>query len=389
MQDPIVGILPKKLPRSNARLRRLWLNFHLWIGLGLAILLVPISLSGAALVWQDNLDSWIHPSRYAVTAGPSQPAQALLSAATAALPRGFEPTVLRLPKSEGWPAQITAREARQGERGGRPKLLTVYVDPASARVLAVVEFRNSIVGLLHRFHENLTVPEYSGRAVVGWTGVAMLAMSLSGLYLWWPSGGFLRGLRYRRGPALSFNLHHLFGFWISIPLAVVSATGIYLGFPQQGRELIASIAPMSPSQRGGFNATLVAGLHLNVDRVLVIVAEGASGMQPTAVFLPTMPAQTWRVLLKAGAGDAAMLVADGSGALSTVTPQSGDRIAQWVRWIHEGSHAGAIWAFVVFLCGALPTGFAVTGMMIWLRKRRAKAMSGIVVSPGLRVDPAE
>ena len=39
---------------------------------------------------------------------------------------------------------------------------------------------------------------------------AMLVMSLSGIYLWWPrSIGFRRGLRYRRGPATSYNLHHI------------------------------------------------------------------------------------------------------------------------------------------------------------------------------------
>ena len=70
------------------------------------------------------------------------------------------------------------------------------------------------------------------------------------------------------------------------------------------------------------------------------------------------------------------MVDDRSGAVTKVTPQSGDRIAQWIRWIHEGSHSGVLWQFLVFLCGVLPTGFAVTGTMIWLRSRKAKAASG-------------
>jgi len=80
----------------------------------------------------------------------------------------------------------------------------------------------------------------------------MLVLSLSGIYLWWPrNGAFMRGLQWRRGPATSFNLHHMAGFWIAIPLAVVSLTGVYLGFPQQSRELLGSVAPMTPQQRGG------------------------------------------------------------------------------------------------------------------------------------------
>ena len=374
----------------NARLRRLWLNIHLWIGLGLAVLLVPVSLSGALLVWHDHLDALVNPDRYAVTAGPAQAPSAMLASAAAALGPGFEPIVVRMPEGAGWPATVMAREKRSGDAGGRPRLLTVYVDPPTSRVLATMEFRNSLVGFLHRFHENLTVPEYSGRAVVGWIGVGMLVLSLSGIYLWWPRNvGFRRGLRWRRGPAMSFNLHHLFGFWIAIPLAVVSATGIYLGFPQQARELLGSVAPMTPQQRGGgFNAQLLASPRLDADRALAAAVEGTPGAEPAAIFLPNRQAGIWRVQLRSAGGDATVLVDDRSGALTKVTPQSGDRIAQWIRWIHEGSHSGVIWQILVFLCGVLPLGFAITGTMIWLRRRRAKTVErGVGAVPQL--DAAE
>ena len=52
-----------------ARLRRHWLNVHLWIALSLVVLLVPISISGGLLVWHDEIDSVINPKRYAVS-GP-------------------------------------------------------------------------------------------------------------------------------------------------------------------------------------------------------------------------------------------------------------------------------------------------------------------------------
>ena len=78
-------------------------------------------------------------------------------------------------------------------------------------------FRASLFGFLHVFHENLTIPEYSGRQIVGWAGVGMLILSLTGIWLWWPRGGdFLRGLRWRRSSLFTFNLHHLLGFWISL-----------------------------------------------------------------------------------------------------------------------------------------------------------------------------
>jgi len=377
---------------TNFRLRRVWVQIHLWLGIGLAILLIPISLSGAALVWHHHLDALINPGRYAVTAGQSLPPSQLIERATSALERGFQPIVLRMPESEGWPATVSAREGRRGEGGGgRPRLVTVYLDPPTGRVLDAAEFRNSLIGFLHRFHENLTIPEYSGRAIVGWSGVALLIIALSGIYLWWPrNGGFLRGLRWTRGPALSFNLHHLFGFWISIPLAVVSATGIYLGFPQQGRELLSSVAPMTPQQRGGFAAPLLPKPELGIDRAAELATGAVGGSTLAAIFAPTQQSQAWRVQVRATQSEnlTTVMVDDRSGTASPVTLLSGDRTALWIRWLHEGSHSGVLWQTVVFICGILPTLFLVTGVLIWLRRRRlAPAAQGMAAVP--QVEAAE
>jgi len=322
------------LAASNLRLRRIFVQIHLWLGIGLAVLLVPISLSGALLVWHDEFDALIHPARYAATAGPSLPPAQLVTKAAAALERGFQTSGLRMPERDGWPAVLSARESRRGE-GGRPRFVSVYLDPPTGRVIETVEFRDSLIGVLHRFHENLTIPEWSGRNIVGWVGVAMLILSLSGIYLWWPrNAGFLRGLRFTRGPALSFNLHHLFGFWISIPLAVVSATGIYLGFPQQAREVMASVAPISQPQRGGGGS------------VRVQLRDPQTGGMTT------------------------MMLDERSGALTPLSQLSGDRAAQLIRGLHDGSRGGALWQVLVFVCGVLPTVFVITGVMIWLRGRR-------------------
>jgi len=69
-----------------ARLRRLWLNVHLWIGVGLAVLLIPISISGGLLVWHDEIDALLTPQRYAVS-GPqvALPPSVYLAKATAAV----------------------------------------------------------------------------------------------------------------------------------------------------------------------------------------------------------------------------------------------------------------------------------------------------------------
>jgi len=185
-------------------------------------------------------------------------------------------------------------EARGEGGGGRPRLVTVYLDPPSARVLDVVNFRSSFFGFLHRFHENLTVPDYSGRAIVGWAGVGMLILSLTGLWLWWPRNGVFRaGLRWRRaGDASMGNLHYLLGFWIALPLTLVSVTGIYLSFPQTARSTMSAIAPMNPQAgRPIFAAQLARETQLTPDAALDAARNARPGWRPSALFLATLQSE--------------------------------------------------------------------------------------------------
>jgi len=105
------------------RLRRIWVNIHLCIGLGLAVLLIPISLTGAALVWHEPLEAMLHPARRAVTQGAPQSLAALLAGARSALGDGYAVVGIRMPDGAGAPAAVTAREQRRGEGrgGGRPR----------------------------------------------------------------------------------------------------------------------------------------------------------------------------------------------------------------------------------------------------------------------------
>ncbi len=71
------------------------------------------------------------------------------------------------------------------------------------------------------------------------------------------------------------------------------------------------------------------------------------------------------------------MVNDRTGAVARMPdPLAGDRAAQWIRRIHEGSRGGPVWQVIVFLTGVFPAVFAVTGIVMWWRGRRSrKAMA--------------
>jgi uncharacterized iron-regulated membrane protein len=357
-----------------AVLRRLWLNVHLWIGAGLGLLLIPIALSGCLLVWHDEIDGWLNPQRYAVSGPIALPPSDYLASAMRAVGPGIAPMVLRYPEHTGTPVIV---QTRGRNSDSTPRLINVYLDPPTARVLDTVDAHSSFFGLLHRFHENLTIPDYSGRAVVGWLGVAMLMSSLTGIWLWWPRGAaVLIGLRWQRSPSTITNLHHMIGFWIALPLAAVSLTGVYLGFPQLGRQFLSSVVAMSPQGSRPFSGALAKQTNHTPDQTIAIALASVPNTRPVALFLPTVSQSdnvTWRIQLRPTGGDEPIIVLLDDKS-DTIRPPStstlpGDRIAQWIRWIHEGSHSGPVWRVIVFLCGLAPPVFVVTGVTMWLRQR--------------------
>jgi uncharacterized iron-regulated membrane protein len=377
---------------GRVRLRQVWWTVHRWIGIGLLALLVPIAVSGALLVYHDELDALINPKRWAVS-GPElalSPSQYMARAAASA-PNEII-TGLRLPQAPGHPVVVLARQQIDPASLQRPRLFSIYLDPPTGAVLDKVDFRRSLVGFLHIFHENLTIPQYSGRQIVGWAGVGMLILSLTGIWLWWPRRDVLFAvLRWRRTPHLSSNLHYLLGFWISIPLAIVSLTGIYLSFPQTARMLTESIAPMQPKQQRNFAAAILDKRNLTADDALRLAQATEPSARAASLFLPTVqgrskggkregasrgegPSPMWRVQLRSADHELVNVVVDDrqGTARRLPGPLAGNRAAQWFRWIHEGSRGGPVWQFVVFLTGVFPVVFAVTGLLMWWRGRRAR-----------------
>ncbi len=157
------------LPTTPRRgmLKRFWRNVHLWLGVGLFVLLVPIALSGAILVYHDDIDEFLRTPKGA--AAPSAPTDlaAAVANAKAAAGAAFQPVNIRIPDDPRTPLAIMLRgQARQ--QGERPPFLIAHIDRSDARALGVVDSRATFFGFMHSFHENLTIPFYNGRDIVGW-----------------------------------------------------------------------------------------------------------------------------------------------------------------------------------------------------------------------------
>src|SRR3546814_13723568 len=98
---------------SKQAWRRAWFQVHKWIGLILAILIIPICLTGSALVLKGSTDRIANPARYATSGAPTLPTDRYPAAAQAALPPGDRINIPPTPVGNG-PVVLSATQASQG-----------------------------------------------------------------------------------------------------------------------------------------------------------------------------------------------------------------------------------------------------------------------------------
>lgn len=357
---------------SKIALRNFWFQFHKWIGLILAILIIPICVTGSALVWHDALDKAINPQRYAFTSTAVKlPPSTYAAAAQKVLAPGEKIVSLRF--AEGEPVMIAAAQPRKGgpaaRPAGRPGRTVVYMDPGTAEVLDKADGNAGLVRFLHGLHGSLLVPGV-GRQIVGWIGVAMVISTVSGIWLWWPTvGSWLRGLRWKRHRNFDTNLHHQMGFWIALPLFVLSLTGAWISFPA----FFGQISGEAQRPRGGMpdrmammRAQPLATPTTSLDQAIA-ASKALAPEQVTSVNWPTDLKAEWSVSFNGKT----VAVDDASGAAKLSAPrETAETTSRLMRRIHDGTDMGLFWQVVIFVGGIIPAILAITGIIMWLRARK-------------------
>lgn len=343
---------------AAVRLRSLWFQLHKWIGITLAILVIPIALTGSALVWHDWLDEQINPQRYPEVTAPLLPPSVYAAAAKKIALPGERVTSVRLPEAKGAVEVVLTKPLP----GGRRTHARAWVDPNTAEPIERAGSSDGILSVIHVLHGSLMVPGV-GRKIVGWAGVGMLISSLTGLWLWWPlKGSVRRGLRWNRRPDVNSNLHFQAGFWISLPLAVLSLTGVWISFP--GFFSGARGGPPGTGPRV-FEQTI-----LSPEQAVAAARPLAPGIVASIAW-PAEGKPEWTISIRGEGKPREVTVAD-SDSKATLLPAKPETLARTMRRIHDGTGMPFVWQVIIFVGGILPALLAVTGILMWLRMRRRR-----------------
>ena len=384
---------PRKKPLSS-RFRRVILWVHLWTNLVVGLFVLIVTLSGTALVFRDQTDRLIfYPEMYRESAGASTTdIQEAREVVARAYPE-MKVDAIAVPEVMSGVYQVEML-AKDGSYAA------ATVDPATGEVLGERGdmYAEGFNGFLTKVHFYLFAGEVGltdelGMKLVSIVGIALLVMLVTGVYLWWLglrlwASEFRvrwRGDRYSR----NYDYHKVVGIFAVPVLALIALTGVTFGFYETSRSLWYAVTftdppPAFPASTPKVEAAgreplpldeLAASVETRTDaehtRFYELMGEGNEAVYVTL-------AAGWDPYAGFNGYDGNLYgYADPyTGALvwkhdPRELPLAARIFDGWVFPLHTGSFGRMPVRILWALVGLTPTILAVTGLTMWLLKRRA------------------
>jgi uncharacterized iron-regulated membrane protein len=366
------------------RARTIVRKAHLWLGLGLGALFALLGLTGSLLVFYQEIDAALHPHIIVENRAPAPGWESPVWSRALNTVRNQWPerTGAWRFESTGKPGALAARyqPPKAGHHGQR---IMVWLTPDGAQVLRQEEWGAYAMTWIYDLHMQLQLGDV-GCDVIGWTGLGMAVLLLSGLWAWWPRGSWVKALRYKRNAAPSRRLHdlHKLAGLVSLPLLLMlTLTGVMLSLPKQSDAMLTSLfgpvdqtpAPKSVSRPHApisiDHALAIAHRAMPHGRLAWIEAPGdRTGVYMARIQQPGDPSFRFP--------HSYVFIDQFSGRIVGIKDRTrfgtASTIDNWLHPLHDGSAGGLPLRLLLALFGLAPAILFVTGILRW-RARTKKA----------------
>jgi len=212
---------PDTAPADPGVLYRTIWRWHFYAGLLCLPFLILLATTGALYLFRDELGPLLEKDRLVVvpTAARTVAAETLVARARAVQPG----EAIRYTPPPG-----PGRSAEVGIRGTDGRTVSVFLDPATGRVLDRIAEDDRPMKLISRIHSLAVlgpIPNLIIEVVAGWA----ILLVLSGVFLWWPRGRREGVVTLRATPARRVwwrDLHAVTGAFACTVVLFLAVTGM-------------------------------------------------------------------------------------------------------------------------------------------------------------------
>ena len=409
-------------------MRLMLVALHRWAGLLMAAFLFVAGLTGAVISWDHEIDEWLNP--HLTDARTTGSALSSLELARQIEARHPQVQVSALPMAaEPGHSLAFSVQARVDPATGqlfKPGFNQVFIDPASGEELGRREWgavwpisKENFVSFLYVLHYSLHLPKFWGidRWGVWLMGVIALVWTIdcfTGFYLtlpmrrpkksaagearaadgakaWWQRWKPAWKVRWRGGSyKLNFDLHRAGSLWTWALLFIVAFTAFSLNLYREvffpAMSLVSDVTPMPFEQRQPAPEEKPVIPRLGYADVLGKVTQEAQRLgwqEPVgelfyAELFGIYGAQFYAPEDEHGSGGVGhrILYIDGVdgrfvGIREPWKGTAADIFVQAQFPVHSGRILGLPGRILISVMGLVVAMLSVTGVVIWLRKRKA------------------
>jgi len=408
----------------NKPMKVFFRTIHLYLSLAAGVVIFCSCLTGTMLVFEKEIQQALHPQRYFVKPQEKRlPLADLTAGVLRQIPKSKLATVmvyddperavevaLIVPEKKGKkPAGAPKTEKHTGahdKKDAKPKdtersNLTAFVNPYTGQIVDQFNRRQTFLYSVEMFHRYLLGGKNSlGDWVISLSTLFFLVILITGVILWWPKTKVIMKQRLKikwdgSGKRLTHDLHIVTGFYTSIFLIIISASGLVMTFKWAnntlffltGSKVVAKEdikAPLSVYQPG-----ITA---ISPDAAVSALGNKITDAENYTIRYPrdTAAVYTFNVLKKGSVEQATdtYYIDQYSGKITGVALYADKSLGQRIRGVIKPIHTGSIYGWptqvLAFLITLVSLIFPVTGVMMWLnriRKKKKKAARNRVKAP--------
>ncbi|MGY4154204.1 putative iron-regulated membrane protein [Bradyrhizobium sp. USDA 4461] len=381
------------------------LQVHSVVGLVLALLWAVVGLTGATMAFEDEIEASLNSHMMHVDASAARrlTPDELVARLQAA---GDFGKVSAVTMSSDPSAAARIRFARS-DGGARPS--SVYVDPYNGHVLGSPRAED-FFATVRKLHRWLLLPGDGngvGRKITGSAAICLIVMLISGLVLRWPHRArsvkmWLKPNVGLRGRGLHRSLHAVIGTWALPVYLVMTLTGLWYSFEwykaganwlfARPQATAAAVQPKSPRGTVAAEGKAEAGAHAKAEaKPLVFDHVWSAFLQQEnndyGRALLTLPAGAGTaVRVRSWPRDSSLESVRDEFRIDAVTGRVissdryadktfGERVLAGVLDIHRGAILGWPGKLAFMLAAAMMPLFAVTGLLLYLSRRRHRRLA--------------
>ncbi|MGN1287176.1 MAG: PepSY-associated TM helix domain-containing protein [Bradyrhizobium sp.] len=381
------------------------LQVHSIAGLALALLWAVVGLTGATMAFEDEIEASLnsHIMRIDASATRRLTPDELIARLQSAGDFGRASAVTMASDPS---AAVRIRFARS-EGGARPS--SVYVDPYDGHVLGSPRGED-FFATIRKLHRWLLLPGDGngvGRKITGTAAICLIVMLITGLVLRWPHRArsvkmWLKPNLGLRGRGLHRSLHAVIGTWVLPVYLVMTLTGLWYSFEwyKAGANWLlarpqATAAAMQPKPPRGAAAAenksearaeaKTEAKPLVFDHVWSAFLQQENNDYGRALL--TLPAGTGTaVRVRSWSRDSTLESVRDEFRIDAITGRVissdryadktvGERVLAGVLDIHRGAILGWPGKLSFMLAAAMMPLFAVTGLLLYLSRRRHRRLA--------------